>query len=171
MTDHELTCLATTLGRNLCQRGWMLATAESCTGGWIGAALTAVSGSSTWFDRGFITYSNAAKTEMLGVSPDTLAQHGAVSEATVLAMARGAITRSAAHLAVAVSGIAGPTGGTTEKPVGMVCIAWALADGTTHALTQHFRGDRDAVRRQTVIAAIEGAIRLAPCPHPEQPAS
>ncbi len=121
--DSELDPLARRLGECLAARGWMLATAESCTGGWIAAAVTAIGGSSAWFDRGFVTYSNDAKVDMLGVSPHTLATHGAVSEETVREMAAGALARSRAQLAVAVSGIAGPSGGTAAKSVGMVCLA------------------------------------------------
>ena len=116
----ELETLAERLGRELLNRGECLATAESCTGGWVAQSVTAIAGSSTWFDRGFVTYSNAAKVEMLGVPETTLERHGAVSEATARAMAQGALAHSRADWAVAITGIAGPTGGTPEKPVGMV---------------------------------------------------
>ncbi|MGD9786331.1 MAG: nicotinamide-nucleotide amidase [Sulfuricellaceae bacterium] len=155
----DLYPLAEELGRFLTERGWMLATAESCTGGWVGEAVTAVSGSSAWYDRGFITYTNEAKQEMLGVSPETLAAHGAVSEATVREMAAGALQRSRAQAALAVSGIAGPTGGTVEKPVGLVWFAWAFADGRMVAGRQVFSGDRREVRRQAVEVALRGILR------------
>jgi nicotinamide-nucleotide amidase len=153
----DLTALATALGRALTERGWLLATAESCTGGWIAKAVTDIAGSSGWLDRGFVTYSNAAKQEMIGVNPGTLAAHGAVSEAVVAEMARGALTYSAAQAAVAVSGIAGPGGGSADKPVGTVCFAWALGD-TVDTESLRFDGDRDAVRHQTVAHALHGLI-------------
>ncbi|MDX9884099.1 nicotinamide-nucleotide amidohydrolase family protein [Thauera sp.] len=161
MTDTELDALARRVGEALAARGWRLASAESCTGGWIAEAVTAISGSSAWFDRGFVTYSNAAKMDMLGVSELTLAEHGAVSEATVREMTAGALARSLADVAVAVSGIAGPTGGTAAKPVGMVCIGWAARAAPTRTQTLHFAGDRAAVRRQTVIRALDGILHLA----------
>ena len=161
MSDPELDALSRQVGAALAQRGWRLATAESCTGGWIAEALTAISGSSAWFDRGFVTYSNEAKTEMLGVAAQTLAAHGAVSEATVREMAEGALARSLAEVAVAVSGVAGPTGGTAAKPVGMVCIGWAAKGSPTRSLTLRFAGDRTAVRRQTVVRALDGILELA----------
>ncbi|HQZ02581.1 MAG TPA: nicotinamide-nucleotide amidohydrolase family protein [Thauera sp.] len=159
--DTELSALSAAVGTALQARGWMLATAESCTGGWIAEAVTATSGSSTWFDRGFVTYANAAKTDMLGVSPTTLTTHGAVSEATVIEMAEGALERSAAQLAVAVSGVAGPGGGTAAKPVGMVCLAWAQRGQATQVRTLQLPGDRTAVRRQTVIHALRTIVALA----------
>src|SRR5688572_10254299 len=130
-TDRDLEALALKLGRALHVRGWRLATAESCTGGWIGKVLTDVPGSSQWFDGGVVAYSNAAKTGLLGVSNDVLAVHGAVSEEAVRAMAEGARSRFSADLAVAVSGIAGPGGGSPDKPVGIVHFAWAAASGIT----------------------------------------
>jgi nicotinamide-nucleotide amidase len=157
--------LSAAVGAALSARGWMMATAESCTGGGIATAVTATAGSSAWFDRGFVTYSNAAKTEMLGVAPATLATCGAVSEATVLEMARGALARSQAQVAVAVSGIAGPGGGSSEKPVGLVCLAWATVDQPAQAVTRHFAGDRAAIRLQTVIAALHGVIERTQRPH------
>ncbi|TAH47588.1 MAG: nicotinamide-nucleotide amidohydrolase family protein [Betaproteobacteria bacterium] len=156
-----LDALSATLGQALAARGWMLATAESCTGGWIAEAVTATAGSSGWFDRGFVTYSNEAKVDMLGVSPATLAAHGAVSEWTVCEMASGALARSRAQVAVAVSGVAGPAGGSADKPVGMVCLAWARHDCAPHAVTMRFPGDREAVRRQAVEHALRELIRLA----------
>ena len=159
--DAELEALAHELGARLHARGWQLTTAESCTGGGIAAAVTAISGSSAWFDRGFVTYSNAAKIDMLGVSPDTLATEGAVSEATVREMAAGALARSQAHVAVAVSGIAGPTGGTADKPVGLVCCAWSLRGQPVRSVRLQFGGDRAAVRRATVIHALRVVCELA----------
>jgi nicotinamide-nucleotide amidase len=159
--DSELYRLAESVGRTLKQNGLMLASAESCTGGWIGEAITAVAGSSEWFERGFITYSNAAKQEMLDVRPATLEMHGAVSEQTVSEMAAGALRHSRASIAVSVSGVAGPGGGTATKPVGMVCIGWCVRDCAPFAVTHQFSGDREAVRRQSVVVALEGVLRLA----------
>ena len=158
MTDHELDALARRVGEALANRRLWLATAESCTGGWIAEAVTAIAGSSGWFDRGFVTYSNDAKADMLGVRASTLEKHGAVSEATVSEMAAGALDRSRADLAVAVSGVAGPGGGSPAKPVGTVCLAWARRDGPTGVVTVHLDGDRAAVRRQTVILALQGVL-------------
>ena len=132
----------------------LVATAESCTGGLIAAAMTSVAGSSSWFDRGFVTYSNEAKMEVLGVAPATLEHHGAVSEPTAREMAVGALSKSGAHIAVAVTGIAGPGGGTQAKPVGMVCFGWARRDGQVWTQTVHFAGNRDTVRRKSVITAL-----------------
>lgn len=141
-----------------------LATAESCTGGLIAAACTDLAGSSTWFERGFVTYSNAAKTDMLGVDAALIAAHGAVSEPVARAMAEGALHHSLAQVSIAVTGIAGPGGGSTEKPVGTVWLAWALPAGVT-AQVQHFAGDRAAVRAATVRHALAGLIeRLKPEP-------
>jgi nicotinamide-nucleotide amidase len=159
MADDALVKLAAEVGVALKQRGWMLALAESCTGGGAAEAITAVPGSSGWFDRGFVTYSNDAKIEMLGVSPKTLEAHGAVSEATVLEMARGAIAHSHTQVAAAISGIAGPDGGTPEKPVGTVCFAWA-ADKHLTSETVYFEGNREKVRRQAVEYALRGVLRL-----------
>ena len=131
-------------------------TAESCTGGGIAQAMTSKAGSSAWFERGFVCYSNAAKQEQLGVGADVLAAHGAVSEATALAMAKGAVQRSRAHISVAVTGIAGPDGGTEEKPVGTVWIAWGQKLGYAEARCFRFSGDRAAVREQTIVQAIQG---------------
>jgi nicotinamide-nucleotide amidase len=157
--DKELEALALKLGRALQVRGWRLAAAESCTGGWIAKALTDVAGSSQWFEGGVVSYSNAAKTGLLGVPADVLAAHGAVSEQAVRAMAEGARTRFAADLAVAVSGIAGPGGGSEDKPVGTVHFAWAAAAGTS-AARRNFAGGREAVRRQSVALALERLIEL-----------
>lgn len=153
-----LHALATLVGAGLRARGWMLATAESCTGGWVAEAVTAIAGSSAWFERGFVTYSNDAKRECLGVRTETLAQHGAVSEATAREMAGGALLHSRANIAVAITGIAGPAGGTDAKPVGTVCFAWAVPGGAIDATTQRFSGDREAIRRQAVIVALQGVL-------------
>jgi len=158
--DHELERLSQDTGDWLASRGHTLATAESCTGGWIAEVITATSGSSAWFDRGWVTYSNEAKQQMLGVRADTLAAHGAVSEAVVREMAEAAIARSNASHAIAVSGVAGPTGGSPEKPVGTVWIAWARRDGLTLTELQHFEGSREAVRRQTVVRALAALPEL-----------
>ena len=158
-SDKDLEALALKLGRALQVRSWRLAAAESCTGGWIAKALTDVAGSSQWFEGGVVSYSNAAKAELLGVPADVLAAHGAVSEATVRAMAEGARARFAADLAVAVSGVAGPSGGTQDKPVGTVHFAWATADGTS-AARRNFAGGRESVRRQSVALALERLIEL-----------
>lgn len=158
--DQELFDLALRAGRALKAQGLMLATAESCTGGWVGQCVTMVSGSSEWFERGFVTYTNLAKTEMLGVQSATLEAHGAVSEQTVREMVEGALARSHAQVALAVSGVAGPTGGTPQKPVGLVCIGWGVRGGERRSATFHFGGDRDAVRRQAVIAALDGVLEL-----------
>lgn len=158
----KIETLATCLGGELLRRGECLATAESCTGGWVAQSLTAIAGSSAWFDRGFVTYSNAAKVDMLGVPETTLGRHGAVSEATARAMAQGALDRSLADWSVAITGIAGPSGGSADKPVGTVCFAWACKAGACEAQTCHFEGDREVVRRQAVCHALRGLIeRLA----------
>jgi nicotinamide-nucleotide amidase len=153
--------LSRRVGERLNQARAVLVTAESCTGGWVAQAVTSVAGSSDWFDRGFVVYSNAAKREMLGVSEQTLSLHGAVSEETAREMARGALQRGGGTLAVAVTGIAGPGGATPGKPVGMVCFAWAQASrGALRSETRRFGGDRESVRRQSVIAALEGVLQL-----------
>lgn len=141
------------------QRGMMLTTAESCTGGWIGEAVTAVPGSSAWFERGFITYSNAAKCEMLGVRQTTLDQYGAVSPQTAQEMALGALGKSHAQISVSVTGIAGPDGGTETKPVGMVCFAWANKDGLVQQATHYFSGNRETIRRAAVVIALQGILQ------------
>lgn len=158
--DIDLVALADRLGHDLKQAGRSLATAESCTGGWLGAVLTAVPGSSLWFERGFITYSNMSKREMLGVKTETLARYGAVSEQTARAMAEGALAHSHADLAVAITGIAGPGGGTSGKPVGTVCLAWAQRKQETRSAVHQFAGDRESVRRAAVTAALEGLRNL-----------
>jgi nicotinamide-nucleotide amidase len=158
VADPALFDLADRVGTRLKAAGILLACAESCTGGWVAQAVTAVAGSSDWFDRGFVTYSNAAKQEMLDVAPETLDRYGAVSEETARAMAQGALAHSRAGIALAITGVAGPTGGTPAKPVGMVCFAWAMRNGGTESRTLRFGGDREQVRRQSVIAALEGVL-------------
>jgi len=145
------------LAVHLQRRGWMLVCAESCTGGGVAAALTDMAGSSAWFDRGFVTYSNQAKQDMLGVSAATLAEFGAVSRQTVTEMARGALLHSGAQLSVAVSGIAGPGGGTPDKPVGTVWIAWATPN-LVDAVWRHLPGDRSMVRAAAVDVALRGLL-------------
>lgn len=149
--------LARKVGEALKARGWKLATAESCTGGWVAMALTAIAGSSDWFERGYVTYSNAAKREELGVREATLREHGAVSEATAREMAEGALRRAHAQAALAITGVAGPTGGTAAKPVGTVCFAWAQGSKIS-SRTMRFDGDRESVRRQSVLHALEGLL-------------
>ena len=160
MNDEQLYGLAVEVGVALKAHALTLATAESCTGGWIGEAVTSVPGSSAWYERGFITYTNVAKHEMLGVALATLQKFGAVSEETVKAMAAGALAHSHAQVAVAVSGVAGPAGGTPEKPVGLVCLAWAYGDDEPVAETAHFAGDREAVRQQAVARALTGVLEI-----------
>ena len=152
--------LAERIAARLEARGAMLATAESCTGGWAAQALTAIAGSSAWFERGFVTYSNAAKEEMLGVRAATLARHGAVSEETAREMALGALERSRANVAFAITGIAGPSGGSRDKPVGTVCFGWAVKGRAPVWQTRHFAGDREAVRRQSVEHALSRMLEL-----------
>jgi nicotinamide-nucleotide amidase len=156
-SDTDLYALAESLSRALLARGATVATAESCTGGWIAKALTDVPGSSAWFGTGFVSYSNAAKDALLGVPAALLAEHGAVSEAVVRAMVEGCLARSGAAIAVAVSGIAGPDGGSPAKPVGSV---WLAVGDTGHvsAVLHRFAGDREAVRRQTVAAALVAVL-------------
>jgi|SRR6185503_17190902 len=154
--DVTLQALAAEVGAKLMTAGLMLASAESCTGGWIAKAMTDTAGSSGWFERGFITYSNESKAAMLGVRARTLEQYGAVSEQVVREMAEGAASWSQARVTVAVSGIAGPDGGSPDKPVGTVWIAWRWADGRVEAKHHLFRGDRGSVRFQAVLMALEG---------------
>ncbi len=152
--------LAAQVGGLLKSHGLMLATAESCTGGGVAQAVTDIAGSSAWFERGFVTYSNLAKQQMLGVSEATLNQHGAVSEATVREMVAGALASSTAQVALAVSGIAGPDGGTPDKPVGTVWFAWGLKHGSTHAQRHLITGNRAEVRAQAVHVALQGVVDL-----------
>jgi nicotinamide-nucleotide amidase len=149
--------LATRVGRRLKAKKRRLASAESCTGGWVAQAVTSVAGSSAWFERGFVTYSNEAKRELLGVKAATLRKHGAVSEETAREMARGALARSKGNLALAVTGIAGPGGGSPDKPVGTVCFAWYY-EKRLRSETRRFSGDRESVRRKSVIRALEGVL-------------
>lgn len=153
-----LDALAKKVGRRLAEARAVLVTAESCTGGWVAQAVTSVPGSSGWFERGYVTYSDDAKQELLGVRGETLARHGAVSEETAREMARGALARSKSSVCVAVTGVAGPTGGTKAKPVGMVCFAWARRDGRVRSETLRFRGGRESVRKQSVIRALGGVL-------------
>jgi nicotinamide-nucleotide amidase len=158
MDPDTISALALEVGARLNVRRLMLATAESCTGGWISAAVTSVAGSSQWFERGFVTYSNESKEQMLGVSASTLASAGAVSEAVAREMARGALRASRAQVAVAVTGVAGPGGATPGKPVGCVCFAWAGPGSRLQSATRRFEGDRAEVRRQSVIVALQGVL-------------
>lgn len=152
-----MTGLARRIGEALKARGLKLATAESCTGGWVAMTLTAIPGSSDWFERGYVTYSNAAKQEDLGVAEATLRRHGAVSEQTAREMAAGALKRAGVQVALAVTGVAGPTGGTAEKPVGLVCFAWAHGSKMVSE-TRRFDGDRESVRRQSVVRVLQGVL-------------
>ncbi|KQT12157.1 CinA family protein [Ramlibacter sp. Leaf400] len=155
----DIPALCAELADRLLERGWMLATAESCTGGLIAGACTELSGSSRWFERGFVTYSNEAKTESLGIDPALLQAHGAVSEVVARAMAFGALRHSHAQVSVAVTGIAGPTGGSAEKPVGTVWFGFSV-DGRLHSETVRFDGDRQAVRQATVAHALVRLLAL-----------
>ncbi|TFZ06617.1 CinA family protein [Ramlibacter henchirensis] len=159
--NAEITALCIELAERLLARGWMLATAESCTGGLIAAACTELSGSSTWFERGFVTYSNEAKMEALGVDPALLQAHGAVSEVTARAMAFGALRHSQAQVSVAVTGVAGPTGGSVEKPVGTVWFGFSV-EGRLHSERMRFDGDRQAVREASVKHALVRLLELLP---------
>jgi len=160
LNDQRLQQFAKQVGLTLVDHGLMLVSAESCTGGWLGQIITSVAGSSAWYEQGFITYTDMAKQETLGISSGTLEQYGAVSEQTALEMARGAISRSHAQMGVAVTGIAGPDGGSVKKPVGMVCFSWALKDGHMRNETRYFTGNREMIRRQTVVVALQGVIAL-----------
>jgi len=150
--------LARDLGRRLQHRGYRLATAESCTGGYVAQVVTSIAGSSAWFERGFVTYSNAAKQEMLGVKAETLARFGAVSAEAAIEMAQGALMHSRTDISVAITGIAGPEGGSEDKPVGTVWFAWAGGGRPPVAACEHFEGHRDKVRRQAVETALRGLI-------------
>ncbi|PPD13065.1 CinA family protein [Methylophilus sp.] len=157
--------LSADLGQAMQAQGWQLALAESCTGGMIAESVTAIAGSSAWFDRGFVTYSNAAKIDMLAVPERLIAEHGAVSEPVARAMAMGALQRSQANISGAVTGIAGPGGGSALKPVGTVCFAWAMRDvenqGNQIVIeTRHFEGDRTQVRQQAASHLLTGLLRL-----------
>lgn len=152
--------LAEQLGEALVKRKWKLVTAESCTGGWVGQAVTSVPGSSKWFDRGFITYCNVSKQELLDVKPETLEKYGAVSEETVKEMTEGALKNSHADLSLAITGIAGPGGGTPEKPMGTVCFGWAFSNQKTQTCCEHFSGDRNSVREQSVRFVLERLLSI-----------
>jgi nicotinamide-nucleotide amidase len=156
MTEDDITDLARALGRAAHKRRVMIATAESCTGGGVATAITRISGSAKWFERGFVTYTNTAKKEMLGVAQKTLAAKGAVSEEVAIEMAQGALAFSHADICVAVTGIAGPTGGSRKKPVGLVHFAWGVRNGPIQARRFRFEGDRVAVRIQSVAVALQG---------------
>lgn len=156
--DTDLEQLARQVGAALQARNFMLSTAESCTGGWIAQTLTAIAGSSAWFESGVVSYSNRSKQALLGVSADTLARFGAVSIEVAAEMAEGARIRSGAQAALSVTGIAGPTGGSAAKPVGTVCFGWTV-EGRAHTRTSRFGGDREQVRRQAVVVALEGLLQ------------
>jgi nicotinamide-nucleotide amidase len=156
LTDDHLTALARALGLACRRRRVTMATAESCTGGGVATAITRIPGSANWFDRGFVTYSNDAKREMLGVSSRSLERYGAVSEEVACEMALGALRHSPADITVAITGIAGPSGGSRTKPVGLVWFAWAARGQPVQARRFRFDGDRAAVRQQSVVVAIQG---------------
>ena len=160
MTEERITELARKLGRSCKRRKVVLATAESCTGGGLAAAITCIAGSTKWFDRGFVTYSNDAKKQMLGVSQRTLRNHGAVSEQVAREMASGALRHSPADISVSLTVIAGPSGGSRSKPVGLVWFAWAVRGGPVQSRAFRFRGDRVEVRRQAVAMALQGLVDL-----------
>lgn len=162
--DTKLNALAERAAAVLVAQGLLLASAESCTGGWLAKTATDLVGSSQWFERGFVTYSNEAKQDLLGVSADTLAQHGAVSEATAREMAQGALAHSRAQVSLAITGIAGPGGATPDKPVGLVWFAWARRGAEPVVRSVRFKGDRDAVRRAAVATAWQGLLDLLTAP-------
>ena len=156
--DADLIALSESIGAACCQRRLLLVTAESCTGGWTSQVITHTAGSSGWFDRGFVTYSNEAKVAILGVRPETLEHFGAVSLETAAEMAAGALQNSSAMISLAITGIAGPTGGSPGKPVGTVCFAWCRIGAAATAETMVFAGDREAIRRQAVVYALRGLL-------------
>lgn len=158
--DGALLALAQDVAVEFTRRGATLVTAESCSGGWIAKTLTDIAGSSAWFECGVVAYSYEAKEALLGVRPETLEEHGAVSRETAIEMVSGALARYGASVAVAVTGIAGPSGGTADKPVGTVWISWKRRGGYAQAELFHFDGDRDAVRRQTVASALVGVRKI-----------
>lgn len=162
--DEVLLALAHRIGERLGDARLQLVTAESCTGGWVAKLLTDVPGCSAWFERGFVTYSNQSKQDLLGVPAEVIGDHGAVSEATVRAMAEGALRHSEANLALSVSGIAGPGGGRPDKPVGLIWFGWAVQNTQgkpgVHSESRQYNGNRDAVRRQAVARALEGVLEL-----------
>jgi nicotinamide-nucleotide amidase len=160
VTEDDVTELARTLGRLARRRDVDIATAESCTGGGVATAITRISGSAKWFDRGFVTYTNLAKKQMLGVTQKSLRNYGAVSEQVAREMARGALRHSPADVSVAITGIAGPTGGSRKKPVGLVWFAWAVRGGDVQSRCFRFKGDRTGIRLQSVAVALQGLIDL-----------
>jgi len=157
--DSDLAALSESLGAACRRRRLLLATAESCTGGWAAQVITHTAGSSEWFERGFVTYSNQAKVDMLGVRQEILERHGAVSQETAAEMAAGALKNSNALISLAITGIAGPTGGSPGKPVGTVCFAWCRVGEPAEAETAVFAGDREAIRRQAVVHALRGLLQ------------
>ena len=160
MTEEDISDIARRLGRAAKKRRIEIVTAESCTGGGAAAAITRISGSAKWFDRGFVTYTNIAKKEMLGVRQDTLKKHGAVSEEVAIEMARGALKKSSADVSVSITGIAGPTGGSKTKPVGLVWFGWGVRNGAIQARAFRFKGNRVEIRRQAVFVALQGLVDL-----------
>ncbi len=158
--SESLYVLAEQVGKTLAAHDQKLVTAESCTGGWVAQSITDISGSSAWFDRGFVTYSYEAKQEMLGVNRKTIEDFGAVSEECVIEMVQGALKNSHADSALAVTGIAGPDGGSYDKPVGMVWFGWLITGGQCTTLRRRFSGDREAVRQQAVDQALRGVLDL-----------
>ncbi len=158
--ERDLDELAQRVGRLLEAQGLRLTTAESCTGGWIAKVLTDVPGCSRWFERGLVTYSNAAKVDLLDVPSGSLLRYGAVSREVAAAMARGALARAAVEMSVAVTGIAGPEGGSPAKPVGLVWLAWYRAGSLPVTEEAHFQGEREGIRRQAVVAALHGLIKF-----------
>ena len=160
MADARIYDLAERVGRALETHKLIMTTAESCTGGWVAEAVTMVPGSSAWFDRGFVTYTNVSKREMLGVRAETLEQYGAVSQEVVREMVTGALRASEAQVALAVSGVAGPSGGTPDKPVGTVCFAWGRKGVPARAETLRLAGDRESVRRQSVLHALRVLLEI-----------
>jgi len=160
ISDVDLHQLTTKVAKFLLEKHWLLSSAESCTGGWVAKCCTDIAGSSTWFERGVVTYSNQSKQELLNVKADTLEQFGAVSEQIALEMAQGCLTQSSANISLSITGIAGPDGGSKEKPIGTVWIAWAT-NFSAKATLYHFSGNRDAIRRQAVYTALSGIIKNA----------
>jgi nicotinamide-nucleotide amidase len=160
-TPNTLISVVQTVSELLVKNQWTLSTVESCTGGWVAKSCTDLAGSSTWFDCGFVTYSNQSKQKLVGVDHKTLETHGAVSEQTAIEMAQGALSHSNADISVAITGIAGPSGGTIEKPVGTVWFAWAVKNQGTQTQKHQFEGDREQIRIQAVIAALQGIIKNA----------
>ncbi len=146
---------------HLKRKQWLLATAESCTGGWLAKCCTDLTGSSAWFERGFVTYSNQSKHDLLGVSLGTLEHYGAVSDQSAAEMASGALTNSPADISVAITGVAGPDGGSIEKPVGTVWVAWCLKNSRPQTVCLQLKGDREQIRYQAVVAALKGIIKNA----------